>query len=559
MNKIAKVLCVLLLYGLYACQQDEQTLAEETLQVESTTHTDVRGRTIETVNSKHISFLVDYIASQEAGYIQESGNRSEGEEINPFGTVDLDRIQALINDETAIDKTYTFAMTAPEHITDEFSNLIVRVIDGEIIRAYINVYTPTPEYLANYGLIPGSAYSGEINSYSLEGSGIDLGRSVINKLGEGLTPVKAIAFSDGNVFEVTISQDCDPPDTTDNNPPDTDPDSNTNTGGGGGEPDEPDNDHQDTGTTDHDPSGGDPTGPDGGGGGTSDCDFEIYVGCCNRNICEPHGPRLPQPLCTGSNAVVIDCSDDRSANTTGETVNVDHTDCPDDDVVVIGPPQEITIEDLCNEISDQINNDTDFQEAKSAVANSTNFNKEEETGKAQRTDGEFYDLEVNSRGTLRFNPTDEDVGFMHVHVNDWETGNFNIAGEPEVASPIRIFSPGDIRSFLLLARIARDNNQPIEGVFGYVYSSGRDYAFRYNGDTALLDNLINSLPLEEMNKLNTEYANLVRENNKEKGLLLFMRDVIGLNSGIELFQVKNNGNVTHLFLDNNENVDRENC
>ena len=69
MNKIAKVLCVLLLYGLYACQQDEQSLAEETLHTATITHTDARGRTIETVHSKHIPFLVDYIVAQEGGYI----------------------------------------------------------------------------------------------------------------------------------------------------------------------------------------------------------------------------------------------------------------------------------------------------------------------------------------------------------------------------------------------------------------------------------------------------------------------------------------------------------
>ena len=243
-------------------------------------------------------------------------------------------------------------MVAPAHITDEFSNLIVRVIDEEIIRAYINVYTPTTGYLNEVGLAVGPLFSGTINSYSLEGSGIDLGRTTIDRLGAGLSPVKEVTIEDGDAIGITISQDCDPPDPpdhTDDNPNDDDNDDDNNTGGGG-EPDEPDNDHQDTGTTDHDPSGGDPTGPDGSGGGTSDCDFEIYVGCCNRNVCVPHGPRLPEPLCTGSNAVVIDCSDDRSSNTTGETVNVDHTDCPDDDVVVIGPP----IDDDCDTSKEEL-------------------------------------------------------------------------------------------------------------------------------------------------------------------------------------------------------------
>ena len=67
MNKITKALwaigAILLLFNLFACQQDEQTLAEETPQAETITHTDALGRTIETVNPKNIPFLVDYYNS----------------------------------------------------------------------------------------------------------------------------------------------------------------------------------------------------------------------------------------------------------------------------------------------------------------------------------------------------------------------------------------------------------------------------------------------------------------------------------------------------------------
>ena len=454
-------------------------------------------------------------------------------------------------------------MTAPEGVTEEFSNLIIRVINGEIIRAYINVYSLTPEYVASNGLVLGSDYSGVISSYSLEGSGIDLGRSTVDKLGAGLTPMKTRTIVDGLSIGITISQDCnppDPPDHTDDDPNDDNNDSSNNTGGGG-EPDEPDNDHQDTGTTDHDPSGGgsDPTGPDGGGGGTSDCDFEIYTNCCNRNWCDPHGPRPPQPLCSGTNAVVIDCSDDRSANTTGETVNVDYTDCPDDDIIVINPP---SIEELCEEIIAQ-NNDPDFQEKVNQVNSDTALDMPHEVGFAQKTDGEYTDpLPVLEDKNVDFPEGGIEglIGLMHSHYNDF-TDPFG-----EFFSGYKIFSDADVLILFFLVQEAYVANLPLEDAYMNVYTGDNDYTLRFNGDYQniinYLQNTYNGIVSDREGMINA-YRKAMDENggDLEKGLLKYMRDTLLIpnDMGIQLFRNNDDGSVTHLVLDENGEVIETNC
>ena len=82
---------VFLVMTLYSCQDDkldEVAHVDEVLHV----HTDAFGRTIETVEVKNIPFLIDFIESQHAGYLNQNGNRSDDGQANPFGTVDLNYI-----------------------------------------------------------------------------------------------------------------------------------------------------------------------------------------------------------------------------------------------------------------------------------------------------------------------------------------------------------------------------------------------------------------------------------------------------------------------------------
>ena len=324
---------------LYGCKDDELELVSTDLET-AHIHTDAFGRTIETVAAKEVSFILDHISAQRAGYLPASGNRTQDEGANPFGTVDVDHIMALINDEAATDKTYTFGMVNPDGIIDEFANLIIRTIDGEIIKAYIQVYSPTPAYLETYGLAISSTFSGTMRSYFLEGSGIDLSRTQgIQHLGEGLEPVKVRVVEGGESMSVEIMIDCDPPDTDNDSTDPNDDDTGGTTGSGSGDPGDPNGDgHTDTGTTDTNP-GGDEGGAGTDGGGAQDCDFEVYTNCCNRNICLPHGPRGPEPICTGTNTVIIDCGSPRTAETTGndKSANADSISCPNEDVIVIDP------------------------------------------------------------------------------------------------------------------------------------------------------------------------------------------------------------------------------
>jgi len=215
------------------------------------------------------------------------------------------------------------------------------------------VYSPTPDYLEGYGLMVDRPFSGDIASYSLEGSGIDLGRSQsTGKLGEGLIPVKTVSISDGISTGITISQDCDDDDDNGGNTDDeTNSDSTNNNGSNGttsGDQGELDgSDHTDTGTSDNNPpdeTTGSGTGD--GGGGAQQCDFDyIDATCCNRGSCNPHPPATPYPLCTGANALIINCNGDRSAtNTDSGRTNINTDPCPDEDIIIINPP----VDDDCD-------------------------------------------------------------------------------------------------------------------------------------------------------------------------------------------------------------------
>ena len=312
---------------------------------------------IEKVDASQIPNIINHIAYQQANYIPSMGNQSSvnsGND-NPFGTIDLSYIQALINDENVEDKTYTFPIIPHPEITDSFSNLIVRVIGGQIIRSYVNVYTPTEAYRQEKGAVVfHDDFTGTVTSFTLEETIINSSDSFTNSFGE-LDPIQTRTYENGTATSTITSEDCPPDsdndgiiDSADNcpntyNPNQTDLDgdgignacdTDNTTGGSGNETGDPNN-NDDTGSgTSGDGSG---SGTGGGGHGTDCHEVEIAIGCCDKGFCTPHPPLFNGgSWCSGNNATTLECGGINFTNNSNDPVSLTSTDpCPNDNIIII--------------------------------------------------------------------------------------------------------------------------------------------------------------------------------------------------------------------------------
>ncbi len=172
-----------------------------------------------------------------------------------------------------------------------------------------------------------------------------------------------------------------------------------------------------------------------------------------------------------------------------------------------------------------------------------------------QTDDNFNALSANSSTELSIPITSTMKGYMHTHNNSYETGRYDSEGNPEIKKPIKIFSYGDVITFLDLLLNAQTNNIPIIDVYGMVVTSNGNYQLRYTGNIADVNSNY------DMENLRVKYLYLFETKykyNKERAFLHFMKDEIGID-GVSLYRVKDNGKVTQKSLKNNERVESTTC
>lgn len=213
----------------------------------------------------------------------------------------------------------------------------------------------------------------------------------------------------------------------------------------------------------------------------------------------------------------------------------------------------ITLEELCQKIEEQIA-DPDFAEKADEI--NSNFNVEQEAGFEEKTDGSFEPMQPIDEHSVAFEPTASSKGYLHKHTNNREIPDENGDGIPEEVITTKIFSPNDIVLFVKMLQQAHLAGTPIEDIYGSVYTSNRDYTLRFNGnpEEAQLSNFneLNPKTLDE------EYRRLIMKDGKEKGLLMFLQDEVGI-EGIQLFRIKNNGDIQHKTLDENGRKQTTDC
>ena len=176
----------------------------------------------------------------------------------------------------------------------------------------------------------------------------------------------------------------------------------------------------------------------------------------------------------------------------------------------------------------------------------------------------YLDATENNGNTLNLpGIIDDTEGVAHVHVN-----NYNISStHPQTGEaitvnikPIKIQSPQDT-SWLLSAviasadinREARINELRIQKKFNIVVNYSGMYMIKYEGNIQMLPRNFNGRDTALV-----EQYKLAIEQDLEGGYLRFLKEELGINN-IGLYQIKRNGDVFRISLDENNKTIKTKC
>ncbi len=177
-----------------------------------------------------------------------------------------------------------------------------------------------------------------------------------------------------------------------------------------------------------------------------------------------------------------------------------------------------------------------------------------ESGYEEKKNGTYDPLANSNSDALKASPTNDTKGYIHNHVDDYETGEFNVDGLPIVRKPIKMFSPGDVNTLMNLVDQNRNSGDFSEYYVSMVTSSYGHYMLKFTGTANDIQTNFGGLAwANEYKKFMKDYGNL------EKGFLLFMKDKMGV-KGVELFEIKNNGTTKGIKLKpDGKTVDKKKC
>lgn len=204
----------------------------------------------------------------------------------------------------------------------------------------------------------------------------------------------------------------------------------------------------------------------------------------------------------------------------------------------------------CNQLKTQ-NTDANFKAKITELEKKTRLTNE--TGYAQKKDGTYQTLTNSGGDQLDFAIDATTIGFMHTHLDPYESGKFDSDGNPEIRSPIQMFSPADIKSFILLLVNANKNNIPLSDVYGTMVASNGVYQLRFEGSYSDINTGLN------FDNLNAKYKDYFGNiSNLEKAFALFLKEQIGIN-GISLYKLKSDGTSEKKSLDTNNKLTTTPC
>ncbi len=92
-------------------------------------------------------------------------------------------------------------------------------------------------------------------------------------------------------------------------------------------------------------------------------------------------------------------------------------------------------------------------------------------------------------------------------------------------------------------------------VYGTMISSEGNYTLRFTGN---VEDIVGVKSVVEMEADYLEYFDERYEGNPERALLHFLEDIVKIN-GVNLYEIKDNGDVEHKTLKENGKVDSNDC
>lgn len=214
-----------------------------------------------------------------------------------------------------------------------------------------------------------------------------------------------------------------------------------------------------------------------------------------------------------------------------------------------------TVANPCDKIK-KLMVDPNFIVKMEELAKKTNLKVE--TGYSQSKNGPFTPLVVlpstNGADKMQLVITSDMIGYVHAHLDNYDSGQIDPDGDPVIRQPIRMFSPADIGTFLQLVKNAQSNNISIDSVYGVMVSSDGTYQLRFTGDP----NQINTNFDWSANSLTKDYKSYLEKENKEANFLKFLNDKCYI-KGVELYKINKDKTSTKKTLDANKKIVTTNC
>jgi hypothetical protein len=262
---------------------------------------------------------------------------------------------------------------------------------------------------------------------------------------------------------------------------------------------------------------------------------------------------LEDPRCPpGSGKVMIDdvCVCPPNSNKIEDANGV--CNCPEGK---IENASGICVEDPCRYIKLQIQNPVYTAQA-NELKTKTGLNQE--TGYKQNKDGTQVALNETNGGHSLTIPIDiNTVGYMHTHINGYNAGDLDSDGVDDFEKPIKMFSPADLLKFLQIVKNSKYNGVPTHLTYGTMISSSGNYTLRFTG---VIDD-IDVTNLKKAAVYKNDYKRYFEQqfkSNKERAFLHFLKDHININ-GIDLYRIRDNGDVEKKTLKENGRVDTSDC
>ncbi|MFN1216608.1 hypothetical protein ACKW6Q_06425 [Chryseobacterium kwangjuense] len=221
-----------------------------------------------------------------------------------------------------------------------------------------------------------------------------------------------------------------------------------------------------------------------------------------------------------------------------------------------GPYQDNQDDDPCKNLKKQHLNKA-HKEKIDALDKPSVLSLKKETGYAESKSGVFTPLPQSASTDLSdgltITVTANTKGYMHTHLNDYDTGTVNDDGLAIIKEPIRMFSPADVNTLMTMAGFVTDGDY--SQLYGTMISSYGNYTIKFTGAAS---DIKTGFDTEQWR---TDYMNYRKENKYwsfEKLFLNFLKYNMNV-QGVELYKIKNNGIIQKKTLKSNNNVQTDDC